>query len=406
MPRTDDDNWDITEIVGATALGVAMARAAESACDCPLFTDPYAQLFIDAATERGWEPTTSMTERVRIVGGYAAARTKWFDEYFIAAGANGIDQAVILAAGLDARAWRLPWVEGSVVYEIDQRQVLAFKADTLGAHGAQPPTSYRAVPIDLREDWPKALRQAGFDPSAPTAWSAEGLLPYLPATGQDLLFDRVADLSAAGSRMAVEALSPDSFDPEYLERRRQQLRRAGVDASVPDTADLWFIEERSDLTEWLTERGWEVTAIEALNLMERYGRAPEGDLEDLAPRSMFIELLASRAYSESWNSTIAETVSTASPSAASRSAADGAASTEYRSAWPMGTRDANAYRRAPASTVSSSIPSTAARSGSKTSRAAATRSNNAITRSSSSRSWLAVTGSPGSSGQARTIARG
>ncbi len=65
-------------------------------------------------------------------------RTKWFDEYFIAAGANGIDQAVILAAGLDARAWRLPWVSGSAVYEIDQPQVLAFKADTLDR--AQRPT--------------------------------------------------------------------------------------------------------------------------------------------------------------------------------------------------------------------------------------------------------------------------
>lgn len=289
MARTEDDNWNITESVGATALGVAMARAAESSCDCPLFTDPYAQLFIDAATEHGWQPTASMTERVRIVGGYAGARTKWFDEYFIAAGANGIDQAVILAAGLDARAWRLPWVDGSTVYEIDQPQVLAFKADTLTAHSAKPAAAYRAVPVDLRADWPKALQEAGFDPSTPTAWSAEGLLPYLPAAGQDLLFERVAELSAEGSRIAVEALGPNTFDPEYLERRRQQLRRAGIDSSGPDTADLWFIEERADLIEWLTERGWEVTAVEALSLMERYDRAPSGDDEDLTPRSVFIE---------------------------------------------------------------------------------------------------------------------
>jgi methyltransferase (TIGR00027 family) len=295
MARTDDDSWDITESVGATALGVAMARAAESTHDCPLFTDPYAQLFIDNATEHGWQPTASMTERVRIVGGYTAARTKWFDEFFIAAGANGVDQAVILAAGLDARAWRLPWVDGSVVYEIDQPQVLAFKADALAAHGSQPATTYRAVPIDLRADWPTALREAGFDPSTPTAWSAEGLLPYLPAAGQDLLFERVADLSVEGSRVAVEALSPNTFDAEYLERRREHLRRVleesgqKLDPSMPDTADLWFIEERADLSEWLAERGWEVTAIAALDLLERYGRAPEGDLADLTPASVFIE---------------------------------------------------------------------------------------------------------------------
>jgi methyltransferase (TIGR00027 family) len=294
MTRTDDDNWDFTESVGATALGVAMARAAESDCDCPLFTDRYAQLFVDAAIKRGWDSSV-IAKRLPTIRGYAAVRTKWFDEYFIAAGANGIDQAVILAAGLDARAWRLPWVSRSVVYEIDQPQVLAFKADTLAARGARPATRYQAVPIDLRAGWPTALREAGFDPSTPTAWSAEGLLPYLPAAGQDLLFERIVELSATGSRIAVEALSPSFFDPDYLERRRQDLR--GVqddaeqtsDASAPDIPDLWFIEERTDLRQWLTERGWAVTAIEALNLMQRYDRPPDDGLKDLAPRSVFIE---------------------------------------------------------------------------------------------------------------------
>src|ERR1700744_2842856 len=136
MARTDDDSWDVTESVGATALGMAMARAAESVTDCPLFTDRYAQIFVDAAIKRGWD-SSGIASQLPIVKDYAAVRTKWFDEYFIAAGANGIDQAVILAAGLDARAWRLPWVSGSSVYEIDQPQVLAFKADVLNAHGAQ-----------------------------------------------------------------------------------------------------------------------------------------------------------------------------------------------------------------------------------------------------------------------------
>jgi methyltransferase (TIGR00027 family) len=289
MTRTHDDSWDITESVGATALGVAMARAAESDCDCPLFTDRYAQLFIDAAINRGWEPS-AVAERQRSFKGYAATRTKWFDEYFIAAGANGIEQSVILAAGLDARAWRLPWVHGSVVYEIDQPQVLAFKAETLAAYGARPSVRYQPVPIDLRADWPRALREAGFDPSTPTAWSAEGLLPYLPAAGQDLLFERVVKLSAPGSRIAVEALSPSFFEPGYLERRREYLRRIHQSStSVADPVDLWFIEERTDLERWLIERGWQVSTIEAVNLMHRYDRSPEGEIEDLAPRSVFIE---------------------------------------------------------------------------------------------------------------------
>ena len=228
-------------------------------------------------------------------------RTKWFDEYFIAAGANGIDQTVILAAGLDARAWRLPWVSGSAVFEIDQPQVLAFKADTLTARGARPNARYQAVPIDLRGDWPAALREAGFDPSTPTAWSAEGLLPYLSAADQDLLFERIAKLSATGSRIAVEALSPSAFDPDYLERGRQYVRDAQGD-NAPDIHDLLFMEERTDLRRWLTERGWAVTAIETLNLMQRYDRPPEHAVKDLAPRNVFIEgrlNTARRCYSES-----------------------------------------------------------------------------------------------------------
>src|SRR5439155_25408884 len=88
MARTDDDSWDITEGVGQTALGVAMARADETTSERPLFTDPYAQLFLDAAAERGWQrPPPYMMKRIRAISAYAASRTKWFDEFFVAAGA-------------------------------------------------------------------------------------------------------------------------------------------------------------------------------------------------------------------------------------------------------------------------------------------------------------------------------
>src|ERR1700742_4527695 len=182
MARTDDDSWDITESVGATALGIAWSRAQESTSEHPLFIDPYAQMFVDVAIDRGWRtPPTSMLERIRSIGGYAASRTKWFDDFFIAAGPNGIDQAVILAAGLDARGWRLPWLRRTVLYEIDQPKVLEFKSATLAVHDVEPSVSrYAASPADLRQDWPKALCDNGFDTTRPTAWAAEGLLPYLP----------------------------------------------------------------------------------------------------------------------------------------------------------------------------------------------------------------------------------
>ena len=256
-----------------------------------MFRDPFAQLFVDAATAKGWRPPTgAMAERIKHVSPYAASRTKWFDDFFTTAGANGIDQAVILAAGLDARAWRLPWISGSTVFEIDQPQVLAFKAETLHAHDAQPAARYVAVPFDLRQDWPKALREAGFDADAPTAWSAEGLLPYLPNTAQDELFERVDELSAPHSRFAVEAFGPDFFFPEYLEQRREQIRQMKLEAGeadddTPDVADLWYIEDRTDAADWLSGHGWEVSSIPARDLMDRYGR----DSGDAAMRTAFVE---------------------------------------------------------------------------------------------------------------------
>jgi methyltransferase (TIGR00027 family) len=290
MSRTDDDSWGITKGVGATALGVAYARARETAAEQPLIVDPFAQVFIDAATALGWEaPAGAQAQRIKHISAYAATRTKWFDDFFVAASGQRIGPAVILAAGLDARAWRLPWAPGSTVFEIDQPLVLAFKAETLQSHGVQPTARHVAVPVDLRQDWPKALLDSGFDADAPTAWSAEGLLPYLPATAQDLLFERIDALSASGSRLGVESFGAGFFDPEYLAEQTAQVRKlreqAGEDSDAPDVADLWFIEERTDVQDWLSAHGWSVSAVSAADLMHRYGR----DAGATAMRTEFVE---------------------------------------------------------------------------------------------------------------------
>jgi methyltransferase (TIGR00027 family) len=191
-------------------------------------------------------------------------------------------------------------VDGSVVYEIDQPKVLEFKTRTLAEHDVRPAVSrYLAVPADLRHDWPKALRDAGFDASAPTAWAAEGLLPYLPADAQDLLFDRIHQHSARDSRIAVEWFGADFFDPEYLASRRDRLRQwreqAGApdDDDVPDTQDLWFIEDRTDVAAWLTDHCWDVTSVDAAELMTRYGRRASGEVDDTSPRTVFVEAVLS-----------------------------------------------------------------------------------------------------------------
>lgn len=143
-------------------------------------------------------------ERVRAMIDGLAVRTKFFDDRCTEATAAGATQVVILASGLDARAYRLAWPGGTVVYELDQPKVLDFKTRTLAGLGAAPGAIHRQVPVDLRHDWPAALRAAGFDAARPTAWLAEGLLIYLPPPAQDELFDQITALSVAGSTIATE----------------------------------------------------------------------------------------------------------------------------------------------------------------------------------------------------------
>ncbi len=188
---------------------------------------------------------------------------------------------MILAAGLDARSWRLPWPDGVTVYELDQPRVLDFKASTLHEHGADPACHRVGVAVDLRQDWPKVLQQAGFDPSAPSAWSAEGLLMYLPATAQELLFDRIQGLTAAGSRVGIEALSPNFADPAATAQRRERMDRvralmakADPDCEVPRTDELWYFEDREDVGDWCKRHGWQVTVTASDELMTGYGRKP------------------------------------------------------------------------------------------------------------------------------------
>src|SRR6516162_10136576 len=199
--RTAGDSWAITELVGATALGVAAARAVETAGPNPLIRDDFAQALVSSAGP-AWARLTDPElarldgdehgQRVHRLGvDYQAVRTHFFDEYFDNAGGAGVRQVVILAAGLDSRAYRLGWPAGTAVYEIDQPKVLEYKTGILKAHGASPSAERRPVPVDLRDEWPAALAAAGFDRTQPTAWLAEGLLPYLPSDAQDRLFAMV-----------------------------------------------------------------------------------------------------------------------------------------------------------------------------------------------------------------------
>jgi methyltransferase (TIGR00027 family) len=276
--RFDGDSWDPASSVGATATMVAASRALASQGPDPLLDDPYAAPLVRAV---GLAPFIRLIDgevslddddpalNGRTRAEQMAVRTRFFDDFFIAATESGIRQAVILASGLDTRAYRLPWPAGTIVYEIDQPQVIDFKTNTLADLGANPTAERRTVSIDLREDWPTALRQQGFDVNQPTAWSAEGLLPYLPPEAQDRLFDHITALSAPGSQLATEHISdPDAFSEEAVRRIGERWRRAGFDLNP---SDLFYQGERSIVIDYLNGHGWQVIAHPAPELYQRNG---------------------------------------------------------------------------------------------------------------------------------------
>jgi methyltransferase (TIGR00027 family) len=285
--RREGDSWDLASSVGATATMAAAARAIATRTDRRLIDDPFAEPLVRAVgvdlltrLASGEEPPGDLVEQVWI--DVAKIRTRFYDEFFLEAANAGITQAVILASGLDSRAYRLSWPAGTVVYELDQPQVVEFKTRTLAELGAEPTADRRVAAVDLRDDWPAALRAAGFDPARPTAWSAEGLLGYLLPEAQDRLLDTITELSAPGSRVATESRpNPKPGDEvktkENLDRLSERWRAQGFD---PDLAKLRYFGERNEAAPYLTDLGWTLTGSTVRELLTA-GNLPPLEEDDL-----------------------------------------------------------------------------------------------------------------------------
>lgn len=278
--RTDNDTWDITTSVGSTALFVAAARALEAQKPDPAAVDPFAEVFCRAVGGEwaelldGGAPEHALRSEFGVdFVNFQGVRTKYFDGYFRAAAEAGIGQIVLLAAGLDSRAYRLDWADDTVVFELDQPQVLEFKRQTLAGH--TPRAERREVPVDLRDDWPHALRDNGFDPTKPSAWIAEGLLIYLPAGAQRQLFTGIDSLAAPGSRAAVEEASP--MDTAAFEAKQKEERAAGDENTF---FNLVYNEQHEPAAHWFGARGWRAEATPLPDCLRANGRpVPAEDSE-------------------------------------------------------------------------------------------------------------------------------
>lgn len=256
---------------GITAVAVAMARAMESGRADRLFHDPYAQTFVDAArTVMAADEWPSLVAWVDLFYSRGVVRTRFIDDFVCEAAAAGCTQVVLLGAGLDARGFRLPLPDADV-FEVDTPSAFAFKDKVLADAGARPTARSRtAVHADLREDFAARLADRTFDPGRPTAWVAEGVLPYLTADQARQVITDVGRLSAPGSRLVFEHSDKPGPDP-----------KAAVAALTTPGADRISAMVRGGLgpggRDWVAGQGWSIEITERGELGPRYGR-PDGRL--------------------------------------------------------------------------------------------------------------------------------
>jgi len=243
-------------------------RARESVRDDPLFDDPYAAAFVAAAPPVFADgPTTDEDpELAGLEAAFEAAvsvRTRFYDEYLLAAARSGFRQVVLLGAGLDTRAFRLSWPPATQLFELDVPEVLAFKERVLAQAGAEPGCRRTIIATDLREEWQDALQTGGFRSNALTAWVAEGVLPYLSNDDTHRLLLNITQLSSSGTTLALDQPSiPDD----------SLLARAQAMPAMENIASMWQGGLAGTAIGWLRERGWAVEAIDSASLAAQYAR--------------------------------------------------------------------------------------------------------------------------------------
>jgi methyltransferase (TIGR00027 family) len=263
--------------VALTSRWIAAARANESARANRLFDDPFAAA-LAANAALGGAAVGALRAGIRAVDDlivqsnrvfgapFLAIRTRFFDEMLLHAVRTGrVRQVVLLAAGLDARAYRLPWPYGTRLYELDQPAVLATKDATLAAIGAEPSCERHTLGVDLTDPgWVERLGAAGYDRTAPSAWLAEGLLMYLDPAAVETLLGTEAGLAAPGSWLGADLFSSVVLTAPLL--------RPFMDLMTAQGAPWRFAHD--DPAALFAAAGWTAEVTEVREAGRRYGRWP------------------------------------------------------------------------------------------------------------------------------------
>ncbi|MFF4596902.1 SAM-dependent methyltransferase [Amycolatopsis sp. NPDC001319] len=278
---------DLAAGVSSTALMVAAARAIETHHPHSLLRDEYAEHFVRSASSPVALPTRISDVPLGDadpfwghLGRFFAVRARTFDDFLIDS-APHTPQLVILGAGLDTRALRLPLPPSATCYEIDRPDVLAFKTKVLDSLGALSPVPHHLLTADLADDWPSVLLAAGFDPAVPTTWIAEGLLLYLPAPVETTLITTLNTLSAPGSRVGLETL------PGQDSLRDHTLFDTSTSETGSHLGSLFDPDPRPDTPGALRASGWTLTTSPVDVFSRRYGRGPDPSIPGPILQSRF-----------------------------------------------------------------------------------------------------------------------
>ncbi|MEU9059257.1 SAM-dependent methyltransferase [Streptomyces sp. NPDC048430] len=262
---------DPADPVEKTALLTAALRAAESRREDRLYTDPYAAALVGEAGPRLLAEIRAATfppgrqRSVPSTPDYNAIRTRFFDDLLQEAVQDrGMTQLVVAPAGMDSRAYRLPWPEHLRYFEVDRPSVLAFKEERL--RGTGPRVDHVTVAVDLTaDDWEDRLRDSGYDPDLPSTWLLEGLLYYIPEKDTDRMLERVAAFCAPGSRIAADLVNSAALSLPHMRPLLDVFSGWGCP---------WLFG--SDEPEALFERyGFEVAAVQPGEPGAHFGRWPD-----------------------------------------------------------------------------------------------------------------------------------
>lgn len=243
----------------STAYWTAAARAKESEREDRLFNDPWASLL---AGQVGAEWIAQRAGNVFSTAPMII-RTHYFDTFLERAVLqNAIRQVVILAAGLDTRAFRLNWPDGTRLYELDQPSILQYKAQALQSTGAKLACERIQIELDLTQPWKESLTRSGFDPQRPSVWLLEGFLFYLPNEDIIHILDTVTSLAAKGSWLGFDIVNSLTLTSPITRQWIEMQARSGAP----------WIGAMDDPESFLAERGWRATMTQSGAEDANYGR--------------------------------------------------------------------------------------------------------------------------------------